>query len=322
MAYEAYLLGRFHWNKRTRDGMVAATLAFKKAVALDSAYALAWTGLADTYVLSIPEEYDVPNINRDSILSLAEQSARRAIALAPRLGEAYSSLGEILEYRIKWSEATEAFERGIALSPAYATGHQWYSYNLQAANRWDDALREMETAHRLDPLSHVITLSLALAYDGADRFAEATPLYAQGLAQSPEAWYAWTGLIGHELALGHITEAAAAMRRAVGWRLTADSATAARLERGLLDPATREATVDELARTKRGSVIALAFARWLRGDEATIAMLGKMVVEDRGPTGTLILYTFLGPRLRANPKVQRLAPLLGAPLMVRSPVTK
>lgn len=167
-AYDAYLLGRYHWNRRTTDGMIASTVAFKKAVALDPQYAQGWSGLADTYTLSIPQEYNVPGINPDSILTLAETAARKAITLAPTLGEAHSSLGEILDYRHRYDEALAAFERGITLSPKYATGHQWYSYQLMSRNRWSKAIAEMEIAHRLDPLSHVITLSLAMAYDGAD----------------------------------------------------------------------------------------------------------------------------------------------------------
>ncbi|MEP7324596.1 MAG: protein kinase, partial [Gemmatimonadota bacterium] len=270
-AYDAYLLGRYHWNRRTTDGMINATLAFKNALALDSSYALAWDGLADTYVLSIPSEYDVPGINPDSILTLAEQAARRALALQPQLGESYASLGEILEYRLKWAEALTAFERGVALSPRYPTAHQWYSYHLMVRNRWDEAIREMETAHRLDPLSHVITLSLAFAYDGADRFAEATPLYQQGLAQSPEAYYAWITRVGHELALGRMSEAIAALGKSF-WGLAADSGGVVRLERGLTDPATRAATIDELA-GRDDPTLAIPFFRWLRGDEATLAML-------------------------------------------------
>ncbi|HEY7027011.1 MAG TPA: protein kinase [Gemmatimonadales bacterium] len=314
-AYDAYLLGRYHWNRRTTEGMIDAAVAFKKALALDSSYALAWAGLADTYVLSIPQEYDVPGINPDSILTLAEQSARRALVLAPRLGEALASLGEILEYRNRWDEATDAFEQGIALTPAYATGHQWYSYHLMVSDRWDEAIREMETAHRLDPLSHVITLSLAAAYDGADRFAEATPLYDQGLAQSPEAYYAWAARVGHELALGRMTEAITALRKSFGGR-AADSGRAARLERGLTDPATRAATVDELGRGADPN-LAIPFFRWLRGDDATLTMLESSVAAGHSPGTALFPYVLVGPKLRANPRLQALAQRLGWPPVQR-----
>ena len=310
-AYDAYLLGRYHWNRRTTNGMIEATKAFKQAVALDSGYALAWSGLADAYTLSIPAEYNVPGINPDSILTLAEQAARRAIALAPRLGEAQSSLGEILEYRDRWAEALAAFEQGIALSPAYPTGHQWYSYHLMNRNRWGEAIREMEIAHRLDPLSHVITLSVAIGYDGADRFAEATPFYEQGLAQSPEAWYAWSALIGHELALGHLDQAMAAMAK-VRTALGDDSASVARVERGLRDPGRRVATINGLAVAGRANE-AILFARWMLGEEATLAVLDTLARRGRSVATTLVFYNALGPKLRGLPRVQALGPRFGWP---------
>jgi serine/threonine-protein kinase len=315
-AYEAYLLGRYHWNRRTADGMVQATAAFKNALAADSSFAQAWSGLADAYTLSIPDEYNVPGINPDSILTLAEQAARRAIALAPGLGEAYASLGEVLEYRDREPEAIEAFERGITLSPSYATGHQWYSYALQTVNRWDEAIREMEAAHRLDPLSHVITLSLAMAYDGANRFAEATPLYAQGLAQSPEAWYAWIGLFGHELALGRFDAAVSAYHRAIATRLDGSRlAEATRQAEALADPKTRDRAVAEVI--NRGDPhLALALARWLRGDSAAVSLMESIVRDGRWKKKpTVVLYPILGPALRGDPRMQASFRRLGFPPM-------
>jgi serine/threonine-protein kinase len=309
-AYEAYLLGRFHWNLRTVEGMVHATEAFKRAVALDSLYALAWTGLADTYALSIPSEYGQPGVNRDSILTLGEIAARRAIALAPRLGEAQASLGELLEHRKRWDESVAAFEQSVRLSPAYATGHQWYGYALQGQGRWDEALKEMEVAHRLEPLSHVITLSVAILHSGADRFADASPLFAQGLAQAPEAWYAWGALIGQHLALGHVDSAAAALRRYHAG-ITGDTAGAVRRERMLRDPASRAALIEELMTTK-DYWIAIGIARWLRDDDAVVALLKRMHEVGRGPTPWIGVLTMLGPKMRADARVRAALPQLGA----------
>jgi tetratricopeptide (TPR) repeat protein len=253
-------------------------------------------------------------LSQDSLLTLGEQAARRAIALAPTLGEAYASLGEILEGRLRWSEATAQFEQAVRLAPRYPTGHQWYAYNLQAHARWDEAVREMEIAHQLDPLSHVITLSLANLYDGADRFAEATPLLAQGLAQSPEAAYAWMGRVGHELAIGHVDSAAASFRRVQRFQ-GIDSATAARTERGLVDPATRDATVDALIRGEDLSAhqAAIAFARWTRDEAAVYRVLERMAGQGTGSTPILTVYSMLGPKLRADPRVQALVARIGAP---------
>ncbi len=309
-AYDAYLLGRYHWNRRTTEGMIDATAAFKKALGLDSNYALAWSGLADSYVLSIPQEYDVPGINPDSILRLGEEAARRAITLEPRLGEAYASLGEIVEYRGRRTEARDAYRQAIALSPNYATGHQWYGYNLAGVNRWDDAINEMETAHRLDPLSHVITLSLAVFYDGADRFADATPLYEQGLAQSPEAYYAWAGMTAHQLALGKVDEAITAYEKSRGWPHV--DTTAARIARGLRDPAIRAATIDALGRAEN-PVLAIPFFRWLRGDDATLRMLESAAAAGHTSGGALNMYIMLGPKLRADPRFLAILPRLGLP---------
>ena len=308
-AYNSYMLGRFYWNLRTTEGMIQATAALKRAVALDSTYALAWAGLGDAYMLSTKDEYPVPGLSDDSLLKLSEHAVRRAIALDPKLGEAYISLGNLLSGRTHAAEAAAAFAEGIRLSPDYPTGHQWYSYSLAGVNRWDEATAEMEAAHRLDPLSHVITLSLAIAYDGADRFADATPLYAQGLAQSPEAWYAWAGKIGHELALGHVDLAVFAYKR---WLhgMGDDTTRVLNLESDLKNPAKRGAVIQKMVQAD-DVVPAVAFTRWLMGDDATIALLETKVSSGRGPTPGAILYGILGPRLRANPRFRALVPKLG-----------
>jgi tetratricopeptide (TPR) repeat protein len=302
-AYEAYLLGRFQWNKRTTAGMIRAADYFNRAIAADSTYARAWSGLADTYVLFVPNEYDVPGINQDSILTLAEAAARRALALVPALGEAHSSLGEILEYRSRWTEATEAFQQGVALSPGYATGHQWYSYNLMAMNQWDAAIREAERAKQLDPLSPVIIFTLATAYDGANRFSEATPLFADGFALSPEVPYALWFFFTHELGAHGIEAAAHAYRRTLV-ATTADRARAERIERELINPATRQSAIDEIARTGRPEH-GVALHRWLRGDEATIAFVASLAGTPRARAVVpFAVNAALGPALRANPKMQ------------------
>ena len=308
-AYNSYMLGRFHWNLRTTEGMIQATAALKRAVALDSTYALAWAGLGDAYMLSTTQEYTVPGMSDDSLLRLSERAVRRAIALDPKLGEAYISLGNLLGGRTHAAEAAAAFAEGIRLSPDYPTGHQWYSYSLGAVNRWDEAITEMEVAHRLDPLSHVITLSLAIAYDGADRFADATPLYAQGLAQSPEAWYAWGAKIGHELALGHVDLAVFAYRR---WLhgMGGDTTRTVNLETDLKNPAKRGAAIQKIVEAN-DMFPAVAFTRWLIGDDAAITLLERKDSAGRGATPGAILNGILGPRIRANPRFRALVPKLG-----------
>ncbi len=316
-AYDAYLLGRYHWNRRTTDGMVRATAAFKKAIDLDPNYAQAWSGLADAYSLSIPTEYDVPGLDPKEALRLAEEAARKAIALAPDLGEAHVSLGMALSNSGRSGMA--AFERAVALSPSYATGHQFYGYELSSAGRWEESGREMEMAHRLDPLSHVITLSLAVGYDAMDRFAEATPLYAQGLAQSPEAWYGWVMKFAHDLALRRVDDAAVSLRNGLkGFGFTVvtpeERSKMIRLADLWATPATREKATDDIIRTGE-PFQALALARWQRGDDAVIETLEAMVRDNRGKDRfqSSSFYAILGPRLRADPRLPALARQLGLP---------
>jgi tetratricopeptide (TPR) repeat protein len=246
-------------------------------------------------------------------------AARRAIALEPRLGEAYASLGEIVEYLGRRDEARDAYRQSITLAPNYATGHQWYAYYLAGVNQWDDAIREMETAHRLDPLSHVITLSLAIFYDGADRFADATPLYQQGLAQSPEAYYAWATMVGHHLALGQVDEAITAFEKSRGRGWPNIDSTVPRLVRGLRDPATRAATIDAIGRGEH-PMMAIPYFRWLRGDDATLSMLEAAAAAGRTTGSAMGMYIMLGPKLRANPRLLAVLPRMGLPAQERAPV--
>ncbi len=310
-AYDAYLLGRFYWNKRTVPDLVRAVEYFQQAIRIDSGYAQAWTGLADCYVLFGPSEYAVPGVNFDSVLTLAERAARRAIALAPRLGEPQTSLGMILEYRLKWDEAGDAYRQGIALSPRYATGHQWYASHLMVWNRWDEVIAELERARELDPLSHVIIVGLAQALDGADRTAEAEPLYQQAQSLSPNHPGAQIFLFGHDLIRGRLDAAASDYRR---WLIAegSDSARAGEVERRLRDPALRRAEfraiVDSLP------WYGVLINRTIEGDDAAVAFLARMGKSpQRRELNAVTVHGWLGPKLRADPRVQDLLVALGYP---------
>lgn len=171
-AYEAYLRGRYFWNKRTADGFKKAIEYFTDATRRDSTYAPAYTGLADSYALSGDWEYGV--LSPQEAYQKAKAAAKRALQLDDSLGEAHISLAFALQnFDWDWENAGREFLRGIDLSPGYATGHQWYAWYLTALQRNTEAIAEMKKAESLDPLSLIIGADLAEELLIAHRYDEA-----------------------------------------------------------------------------------------------------------------------------------------------------
>jgi tetratricopeptide (TPR) repeat protein len=159
-AYEAYLKGRYFWNKRTGDGLKRAKGYFDQAVATDPSYAQAYSGLADTYALLGDWQYAV--MTAKEALPKAKAAAVRSLELDNTLGEAHTSLAFILD-GFDWdgASADREFRRGIELNPGYATAHHWYAWHLSLLGRHRDAIAEMKQAKSLDPLSLIINADLA-----------------------------------------------------------------------------------------------------------------------------------------------------------------
>jgi eukaryotic-like serine/threonine-protein kinase len=148
-AYDAYLEGRFLWNKRTESDVRKAIQFFEQAIALDPEFAEAWAGLADSYVV-LPYYSLVPTTET---LPKAREAARRALELKPELGPAHATLAYALMVDLQWPEADSEFRRAIMLSPEDATAHKWYADLLMMTGRSSAALRELRRALELDPLS-------------------------------------------------------------------------------------------------------------------------------------------------------------------------
>jgi serine/threonine protein kinase/Tfp pilus assembly protein PilF len=152
-AYQLYLKGRFHWNKRTAEGFQRAADYYRQAIEKDPSFALAYAGLADTYVL-MHSYFILPPAEA---VEKATAAAQRALALDPQLGQAHIVLAGIKgEYEWDWEMAEREYRRGVELDPNYATGHQWYGEFLVEIGRIDEGLREIHLAQDLDPLSPII----------------------------------------------------------------------------------------------------------------------------------------------------------------------
>jgi TolB-like protein/Tfp pilus assembly protein PilF len=172
-AYEAYLKGRFFWNKRTADGMKKAIDYFNQAIEKDPNYAPAYAGLTDSYALAGDWKYGV--LAPKDAYPKAKAAALKAIELDGTLGEAHISLAYCLDgFDWNFDSAGNEFTRGIELSPSYATGHEWYGWHLASLGRNGEALVQVEKAENLDPLSLIISSDLAEELLVAHRYDEAT----------------------------------------------------------------------------------------------------------------------------------------------------
>src|SRR5437660_1333100 len=160
-AYGLYLRGRYAWNKRTSEGVIEGIKFFEEAIALDPRYALAYTGLADSYSLHI----DYRNVPVHEGHEKAKFYARKAIELDESLAEPHASLAwSLFIYDWKWDEAAREFRRAIELDPRYAPAHQWYAFLLASQRKFDEALIEAHTALDNDPASVSVRRSLGYCY--------------------------------------------------------------------------------------------------------------------------------------------------------------
>jgi TolB-like protein/Flp pilus assembly protein TadD len=152
-AYEAYLKGRFQFNKATAEGIHKARVSFDEAIRKDPSFAPAYAGLADTYSWS----WTFPGRTLQAphaVFPKAKAAVLKALELDDALAEAHASLGFIKEvYDWDWEGAERAYRRAIELNPSYATAHHWYAMYLGIPKRYDEAFAYLRRAEELDPLS-------------------------------------------------------------------------------------------------------------------------------------------------------------------------
>ena len=169
-AYDAYLKGRYHWNRRTREDLETARGLFQRAIEADSGFALAHAGLADTYIL-LNLYAGLPS---SEAFSKAMEAARKALTLDNTLAEAYPALALVKVYsQWDWKGAESDFKRAIELKPSYATAYHWYSILLRDRSRFDESVSMARRALELDPLSLIVNANLGDVYYFARRYDDA-----------------------------------------------------------------------------------------------------------------------------------------------------
>ena len=160
-AYDLYLKGRYHWNRRTPESLKKAVAHFEQVIQRDPEYALAYAGLADSY--SMLEQVNV--IPAKESFPKARELAKKALDIDETLAEAHTSLAYVLwSYDWDWIGLEREFRRAIELNPNYATAHQWFAMGLTSLGRTSEAVQETKKALELDPLSLIINTSAGFVY--------------------------------------------------------------------------------------------------------------------------------------------------------------
>lgn len=180
-AYQAYLRGRFFWNKRTETGLKAALACFQQAIESDPRYALAHVGVADSY--NVLNCYSA--VPPGEAGSAAKDAAQTALAIDDSLAEAHSSLALASVSCWEWDEARSSFQRALEINSRYPSTYQWYADFLTVVGQFDEALDFMQRARQLDPLSLVITTNIAYVLFFARRYDEAMAQARRALDLDP-----------------------------------------------------------------------------------------------------------------------------------------
>lgn len=169
-SYRAYLRGRYHWNKRTPEGLKKSIEDFREAIDLDPLFALAYVGLADSYILQ--SLYGAKPAQ--DVMPKARAAANKALEIDSQLAEAHASLALVkFLFEYDWAGAEDGFKQALELKPNYATAQQWYGNYLTMAGRHEEAMAALQRASELDPLSLSINTDVALVFYFARKHDEA-----------------------------------------------------------------------------------------------------------------------------------------------------
>lgn len=181
-AFTLYLKGRFYWNKRTPDDLQRAVPFFQEAIKKDPNYALAYSGLADTYAL-ITAYTNEPS---RELMPKAKEAALKALSLDNKLAEGHASLGQITAYYdYDFVTAEREYRRAIELNPNYATAHQWLAEHLATMKRNDEAVAEIRRALELDPLSVIMNRTYADILVDGRKYDEGIEQYKRTIELDP-----------------------------------------------------------------------------------------------------------------------------------------
>jgi eukaryotic-like serine/threonine-protein kinase len=313
-AYQLYLKGRFQWNKRTVDGLRSAEIAYKQAIEKDPSFALAYSGLAETYGLFA--NYSVASPTES--FPKAKAAALKAIELDPTLAEPHAALGLYYTgYAFNDPLAEKALRRAIELNPNYATAWHWLgNATLISMQRFDEALAAGQRAIELDPLSAIISADQGWNYLFAHRYDDSIAQMHLTLKLDPNFYYAHYNLGWAYLEKKMYPEAIASLRRSL--ELNEDPYAKALLIRALAETGRRAESVslrDELRAEYGRRYLAhyfLAIANLSLGDKDEAFALLDKDLDQRSIYAAWIRVDPTFDGVRDDPRYQTLVKKIGA----------
>jgi eukaryotic-like serine/threonine-protein kinase len=210
-AYRLYLEAQQQLYGRTKPGILRSVELFRQAVAADPNYAMAWAGLANSYVVAAGYGRLIPP---DQSLPLADQASQKAVELDDASSDAHVARANALATAWKWSAAEPEFRRAIELNPNNANAHYFYAFNyLMPTNHIEEALEQFRLALALDPLAAIVKTNYALTLMDAHKYAEAREQFDQILERDPSFGPALFYLSQLEATQGQWAEAVSTLQK-------------------------------------------------------------------------------------------------------------
>jgi TolB-like protein/DNA-binding winged helix-turn-helix (wHTH) protein/Tfp pilus assembly protein PilF len=323
-AYDAYLRGRYWWSENAVEPFASGQDLrkgldyFQKAIAKDPNYALAYTGIADSFLLL----GGGPGFPWKEAVSKAKDAAIKALQFDKSLAEAHASLASIMYGEWDWSGAEREFKEALALNPNYAHAHIVYSLYLTTVGRLDEGVQEARHARDLDPFSFRTNFLLGMTLYEARRYDDALRQFHRGLEMYPDngAWNWGMGLVYEQRKM--FAEAYAEFHQSIS--LNKETQRVEAIEQAFKHSGYRGAVrqmiqfLEENQKSSEFTYVFIAHHYAMLDDEARAMLCLERAYDERNPGLSEMLLDPALDHLRGSPRFRDLVRRMGLPPSVIS----
>jgi len=192
-AHDSYLKARAQWSKRSEEGLRKSIEYFQQAISQDPQYALAYAGMADSYIIAAEKGF----IPLDEAYAKTLWASSKAVETDETVADGHIMVAAVAEHDWNWGKAEREYRRAIDLNPGLARAHHWYGLLLSALKRHDEAISELKRAVEIEPLNASLYANQALVYANAHRYTDALESVnaARTISGSSESWNGILGML-------------------------------------------------------------------------------------------------------------------------------